>query len=76
MERLVHEAIYLKRHPTLLERSEQLAAVTPARISGLLQRAVERATYLEGSSWAPLPLNGRIVSSCSYHSGQVGPPTA
>ncbi|MCL4470819.1 MAG: insulinase family protein, partial [Gammaproteobacteria bacterium] len=48
MERLAHEAIYLKHHPSLLERCEQLAAVTPARISELLKRAVERATYLEG----------------------------
>lgn len=47
MERLAHEAIYLKHHPSLLERCEQLAAVTPARISELLKRAVERATYLE-----------------------------
>ncbi|RJQ48818.1 MAG: insulinase family protein [Gammaproteobacteria bacterium] len=47
MERLAREAIYLKHHPSLLERSEQLAAVTPARISELLKRAVERATCLE-----------------------------
>lgn len=49
MERLAHEAIYLKRHPTLLKRSEQLAAVTPAKVSELLKHAVERATYLEDS---------------------------
>ncbi len=47
MERLAHEAIYLQRHPSLQERCEQLAAVTPARISELLKYAVERATYLE-----------------------------
>ncbi|MEO6696377.1 MAG: pitrilysin family protein [Gammaproteobacteria bacterium] len=47
MERLAHEAIYLKRHPSLQERSEQLAAVTPAKVSELLKQAVERTTYLE-----------------------------
>lgn len=47
MERLAHEAIYLKHHPSLLERCEQLAAVTPAKVSELLRHAAERATYLE-----------------------------
>lgn len=47
MERLAHEAIYLKHHPSLLERSEQLAAVTPAKVSELLKHAVERTTCLE-----------------------------
>lgn len=49
MERLAHEAIYLKHHPSLLERSEQLAAVTPAQVSELLKHAIEHATYLESS---------------------------
>ncbi len=49
MERLAHEAIYLERHPSLQERSEQLAAVTPAKVSELLKYAVERTTYLEDS---------------------------
>lgn len=49
MERLAHEAIYLKHHPSLLERSEQLAAVTPAQVSELLKHAMEHATYLESS---------------------------
>ncbi len=49
MERLAHEAIYLKHHPSLQERSEQLAAVTPAKVSELLKRAVGHATYLEDS---------------------------
>ena len=47
MERLAHEAIYLKRHPSLQQRSEQLAAVTPAKVSELLKQAVARTTYLE-----------------------------
>lgn len=49
MERLAHEAIYLKHHPSLQERSEQLAAVTPAKVSGLLKHAVGHATYIEGA---------------------------
>lgn len=48
MERLAHEAIYLKHHPSLLERSEQLAAVTPTKVSALLKYAVEHVTYIEG----------------------------
>ncbi len=49
MERLAHEAIYLKRHPSLQERSAQLAAVTPAKVSELLKRAVGHVTYIEDS---------------------------
>ena len=49
MERLAHETIYLKHHPSLQDRSEQLAAVTPAKVSELLKRAVEHVTYIEGA---------------------------
>lgn len=48
MERLAHEAIYLKHHPSLQERSAQLAAVTPATVSELLRHAVGHVTYIEG----------------------------
>ena len=49
MERLAHEAIYLKRHPSLQERSAQLAAVTPAKVSELLKHAAGQASYIEGA---------------------------
>lgn len=50
MERLAREAIYLQRHPTLEERTQQLAAVTVADVRTLLAQSWRARHYL---AWLP-----------------------
>jgi len=50
MERLAREAIYLQRHPTLEERTQQLAAATVEDVRSLLAQSWRDRHYLE---WLP-----------------------
>lgn len=49
MERLARDVIYLQRHPTFEERSDELEAVTPCHVQHVLRTAWAQRLYVEAT---------------------------